>query len=191
MARCLSRKGVFSGLNLLTRLVDCTGGSIVWIGVFSTSSGSCAGVFEGVKSVPLRLAEPLIPVFFGEADRGGGRDFRRDLRVERTCVGSRPLPIQITLAQLSFAPTRGIDIMVSIVKHVAAKQVALPDILSMPSISSETSIVVLEGSKLPIIPLTPFALIGDGFRGEEKRPVNSSIPCSSRFFSERWSPVRL
>jgi hypothetical protein len=68
----------------------------VSIGVFSRSSGSMTGKsFPSDKtSIPLLLlAEPFIPVFLGEEDRGGGMDVpRSDLRVDKTWVGVRPVP---------------------------------------------------------------------------------------------------
>lgn len=93
MAALLSCKGVFSGLNRLARPLGRTGESLGSADVFSISSGSCDGTFDGVKSVPLLRAAPLIPVFFGDADRGGSGVPRRDFRVDKTCVGSSPLPV--------------------------------------------------------------------------------------------------
>ncbi len=68
----------------------------VRFGVFSRSSGSMTGkslAIERTSSPLTRLAVPLMPVFRGEEDRGGGMEFpRSDLRVDRTCVGVRPVP---------------------------------------------------------------------------------------------------
>jgi hypothetical protein len=91
-----SRKGDFSGLGLNLRILPGAGRVGVSIGVFSRSSGSMTGKsFPSDKtSIPLLLlAEPFIPVFLGEDDRGGGIEVpRSDLRVDKTWVGVRPVP---------------------------------------------------------------------------------------------------
>ena len=91
-----SRKSDFSGLGLNLRTLPGAGRVGVGIGVFSRSSRSMAGKsFPSDKmSTPLLLlAEPFMPVFLGEEDRGGGMEVLcNDLRVDKTWVGVRPVP---------------------------------------------------------------------------------------------------
>jgi hypothetical protein len=91
-----SRSGGFSGLGLNLRTLLCAGRVGVRTGVFSRSSGSMTGrpLASAKTSTPLlRLGDPLIPVFLGDEDRGGGIEApRSDLRVDRTWVGVAPVP---------------------------------------------------------------------------------------------------
>jgi hypothetical protein len=93
-----SRKGGFSGLGLNFRTLLCAGRVGVRTGVFSRSSGSIIGkslASDRISTPLLLLAEPLIPVFLGDDDRGGGMEVpRSDLRVDRTSVGARPVPVE-------------------------------------------------------------------------------------------------
>jgi len=63
---------------------------------FSRFSGSYVDISFAAESTLtplLRLAFPWIPLFFGDADRGGGIDEPdKDLRVERAFVGVGPAP---------------------------------------------------------------------------------------------------
>jgi hypothetical protein len=99
-----SRSGSLSGLGLNLRTLLCAGRLGVRTGVFSRSSGSTTDrpLAIAKTSTPLlRLGEPLMPVFRGDADRGGGIEApRSDLRVDRIWVGVRPVPT----ASLKSAP---------------------------------------------------------------------------------------
>ena len=66
----------------------------------------------------------------------------------------------------------------------------LPHILSMPTISADASHALLSLTTSSAFPF-PSRLKGDGLRGDEKRPVISSIPFSSSRPCGRVTPVRL
>ena len=92
----ISRSGSFSGLGLNLRTLLCAGRVGVRTGVFSRSSGSATGrpLASAKTSTPfLLLGDPLIPVFLGDEDRGGGIETpRSDFCVDRTWVGVRSVP---------------------------------------------------------------------------------------------------
>ena len=91
----ISFSGSFSGLGRNLR-------GFIWIGVgvgeFSRSSGSvdCMALDGEDISIPLLLrAAPFMPLFLGDAERGGGRTGApRDLRADSVWVGVSPEPIK-------------------------------------------------------------------------------------------------